>query len=116
MPAKPRYLPPGPPTVTMTDRFGDALQISPDGGGHVLFSILPEDPDTPGMHVSLPIVWIPALFTQVVKATGMDPAALTRLAQAEGYVKRQPNRAERRAAPKPPKTGQSFRTTEIKEF
>lgn len=81
-------LPPGPPTVTMTDRFGDSIQIAPDGNGHVLISILPEDPKTPGAHVSLPAVWIPALFVQTVRATGLTPEQLNKLAMKTGNIKR----------------------------
>lgn len=119
----PRALPPG-EGVTFVDRYGDHVNIAPNGDGDVLISIGTPDPNEPDRMVAVPAVDLIPLFTSAVKASGQTPEKLRSTAIRQGLVKprvtqpvkptRQARRAQKRAATK--KNQSAFIKPEAKEL
>lgn len=118
----PRALPPD-EGVTFVDRYGDHINIAPNGDGDVLISIGTPDPNEPDRMVAVPAVDLIPLFTSAVKASGQTPEKLRSTAIRQGLVRPRvtqpvkPTRQARRAqAREAKKQGSSFiNPTSVKE-
>lgn len=86
---------------SFTDKFGDTLNVIPDGEGGILFEI-EHAGETVSVNMGADVVpaQIMAMFRYAVDSTGMRPHELKKKAIKGGVLRStaKPNRAERRRA------------------
>ena len=87
---------------------GNTLNISANGDGNILLTAYTPAPDEPSILACFPAVAVPAIFSDAIAQTGLNPRALWGKAQAKGFIKEQeaaPTRQVARAKARKSRSG-----------